>query len=150
VICEAWTVRPPVVSRRTAVIALVAYCCFLAVVLLAPSSSDQSRAAGVLVDLGRQVGRGAHATQARAEFIANVLILMPVSALGSLVWPQTRWRDWTAWGFVLAGCVELAQGIALSARTASFTDVVANTLGATGGALVVALLRKLEVLRERR
>ena len=142
--------RLPAVSRRGAAIALAAYSCFLAVVLLAPSSSDQSRAASVLVDLGRLVGLGNHATQARAEFIANALILMPVSALGSLVWVRSRWRDWTAWGFVLAGCVELAQGIALSARTASFTDVVANTLGAMGGALFVALLRGTGVLEERR
>jgi len=143
-------VRLPVVSRRVAVIALVAYSCFLAIVLLAPSSSDQSRAASVLVDLGHLVGFGNHATQGRAEFIANALILMPVSALGSLVWARSRWRDWTAWGFVLAGCVELAQGIALSARTASFTDVVANTLGAMGGALFVALMRALSLLAGRR
>jgi glycopeptide antibiotics resistance protein len=143
-------VRPPSVFRGVAVFALVAYCCFLAVVLLAPTSSDQSRAAAVLVDLGRQAGFARYANQVRAEFIANALILMPVSALGSLVWTRTNWRDWTAWGFLLAGCVELAQGLALAARTASFTDVVANTLGAMGGALFVAVLRWPGAVYERR
>jgi glycopeptide antibiotics resistance protein len=102
------------------------------------------------VDLGRQFGFARYANQVRAEFIANALILMPVSALGSLVWTRTNWRDWTAWGFLIAGSVELAQGLALAARTASFTDVVANTLGAMGGALFVAILRGPAVLLDRR
>lgn len=127
--------------RFVLVLALVAYCCFLALVLLAPTSGDQSRAAGVLVDLGDQLGLRGYTNQVRAEFIANALILMPASALGSLVWIRTNWRDWTACGFLLAGCVELAQGLVLAGRTASFTDVVANTLGAMGGALFVAVLR---------
>lgn len=130
--------------------ALAAYSVFLAVVLLAPSSSDQSRAAAWLVDLGDWVGVPDRlTTQARAEFIANALLLMPVSALGSLGWPRTRWRDWTAWAFVLAAAVELAQGLFLSARTASFVDVVANTLGGLGGALVVGVVRWSSLSRPR-
>ena len=70
----------------------------------------------------------------------RALILMPVSALGSLVWPRSTWQEWTAYGFVIAGSVELTQGLLLPARTASYVDIVANTLGALLGALAAAAL----------
>ena len=116
---------------------------YTAVVLLAPTSDSQSQGAGLLGDLADAVGvPGRFTTQARVEFVCNALILMPVSALGSLLWPRTTWRDWTAYVFVIAGGVELLQGLLLSARTASFVDVVANTLGGLGGAAVVAAWRR--------
>jgi glycopeptide antibiotics resistance protein len=91
-----------------------------------------------VVDLGTTLGFSPEtANQSRAELLCNALILMPVSALGSLVWPRTTWRDWTAYSFVIAGTVELVQGLLLPERTASFDDVVANTLGGLGGAVVV-------------
>ncbi len=75
--------------------------------------------------------------------MCNALILMPVSALGSLFWPRTTWRDWTAYAFVISGLVELIQGLVLPHRAATFVDVVANTLGGLGGAVVVLALRGL-------
>lgn len=123
---------------------LAAYAVFLVVVLLAPTSTEQSEGASRLVDLGRAVGVPERlATQERAEFLANALILMPLSALGSLVWPRTTWRDWTAYAFLIAGCVEVAQGLLLPGRTASYADVVANALGGLGGAAVVASGRRI-------
>ncbi|MBZ5738494.1 VanZ family protein [Nocardioides sp. GBK3QG-3] len=99
-----------------------------------------------LRDLGRDIGFSpATATQVRAEFLSNVLILVPVSLLGSLVWPRTTWRDWTAFGFLLAGAVELTQGLLLPHRMASYSDVVANTLGClvgSGGVWVTRRLRR--------
>ena len=122
---------------------LVAYSVFLAIVLLAPTSTAQSEGASWLADLAQAIGIAPElATQARAEFVANALILMPVSALGSMVWPATTWRDWTAWSFVLASGVELAQGLLLPDRTATMIDVIANTLGGMLGAAFVAVLRR--------
>ena len=73
------------------------------------------------------------------EFLCNVVLLVPFAVLGSLALPRWSWRDWTAWGFLLAGAVELTQGLLLPGRDASYADVVANTLGALLGAwLVVA------------
>jgi glycopeptide antibiotics resistance protein len=93
-----------------------------------------------LCDLGVWIGFSEQtATPGRAEFIANVLILLPVSALGSLIWPRTTWRDWTAYAFVIAGLVECAQGLLLPHRFASYSDVVANTLGGLLGAVFVAV-----------
>jgi VanZ like family len=130
------------VSRRGLVVVLGLYSAFLAVVLLAPTSGTQSHAASVLGDAATWTGVPDRiVTQGRAELVCNALILMPVSALGSLVWPSTNWRDWTAYAFVIACAVELAQGLVLSQRTASFADVAANTLGGLGGAVVVALGR---------
>jgi glycopeptide antibiotics resistance protein len=132
------------VGRRELVVALVLYSAFLAVVLLAPTSGTQSGSASWLGDAARSVGvPDRFVTQPRVEFLCNALLLMPVSALGSLIWPRTTWRDWTAYAFVIAGLVELVQGLALPERTATFVDVVANTLGGLGGAAVVMVGRQL-------
>ena len=143
--CDSGVVLQPSAPRRRALTyALVAYGAFLALVLLAPTSGTQSESASWLGDVARAVGvPDRFTTQPRIEFVCNALILMPLSALGSLVWPRTNWRDWTAYAFVIAGSVELLQGLLLSARTASFVDVVANTLGGLGGAVFVAVVRRL-------
>jgi hypothetical protein len=130
------------VGRRELVVALALYSAFLAVVLLAPTSGTQSESASWLGEVATSWGvPDRFVTQPRIEFLSNALILMPVSALGSLLWPRTTWQDWTAYAFVIAGFVEVVQGLLLPERTASFADVAANTLGGLGGALVVALIR---------
>lgn len=123
-------------------VALLVYSVLLGIALLAPTSGTQSSMASWVVDLGTWVGFSAEtATQARAEFLCNVAILAPVSALGSLIWRRTTWRDWTAYAFVIACLVEVTQGLLLGERTASTADVVANTLGGLVGAVVVGLAR---------
>lgn len=130
--------------RRALVIALAAYSAALAVVLLAPTSGHQSEAASWLGDAGGWVGVPERfRTQPRVEFVCNALILMPVSALGSLVWPQAGWREWTTYSFILSCAVELFQGLLLPDRTVATVDVVANTLGGLGGALAVTLAGRL-------
>ncbi|GAA1758071.1 hypothetical protein GCM10009795_000550 [Nocardioides hankookensis] len=115
-------------------VALLVYSVLLGIALLAPTSGDQSTMASWIA-----VGS---VSQAQAEFLCNIAILAPVSALGSLIWRRTTWRDWTAYAFVLACAVELTQGIFLGERTASATDVVANTLGGLAGAVLVLAARK--------
>jgi VanZ like protein len=129
-------------SRRTIAVALAAYSAALAFILLVPSGAVPSDGASWTSDLADRLGAPAWALDpARWEFACNALILMPVSALGSLLWPRTNWRDWTAYAFVIAGAVELVQGLLLPERSATFVDVVANTLGGLGGAVAVALWR---------
>lgn len=126
--------------RWVVVIALAAYSTALAVVLLAPTSGRQSEAASWLGEVGTWVGVPERfLTQSRVEFVCNALILMPVSALGSLVWPRAGWRAWTAYAFIISCTVELTQGLLLPDRTVATADVVANTLGGLGGALVVGI-----------
>ena len=126
--------RPP-----ATLVPLVLYLLFLGYVFLSPSSEMPSTAVS-LVDrvLSRLGFDQSFLTPERVEFVCNVLILVPVPVLGSLVFPRWSWRDWTAVGFVLAGCVEVAQGLLLPGRDASHADVVANTLGALLGAWVAA------------
>lgn len=125
-------------------VALVVYSVLLGIALLAPTSGTQSGMASWVSDLGVWVGFSAEtANQGRAEFLCNVAILAPVSALGSLIWSRTTWRDWTAYAFVIACLVELTQELVLPERTASHVDIVANTLGGLAGAVVVLAARRL-------
>ena len=77
-------------------------------------------------------------TFSRVEIVMNALIIAPLSLLGSIVFPRSRWQDWTAWTFLGACAVEFTQGVLLPARQASLSDIVANTAGAALGALLVA------------
>lgn len=72
----------------------------------------------------------------RVELGLNVAAFVPLSLLGSLLWPRATWRDWTAGGFVASFLVESVQALALDGRSATHTDVVANTLGTLAGALL--------------
>ena len=67
-------------------------------------------------------------------------MIAPVTFLGLMAFPRSRWQEWTAYGFVASSCVELAQEFLLPHRQASTTDVVANTLGALVGAVLATLL----------
>ncbi len=130
-------------------VALAAYLAGLAVALLSPTSGVQSALVTHVCDFGVRLGLSPEtATQGRGEFLCNALILMPVSMLGSAVWPRTNWRDWLAFSFVISGSVELAQGLLLPERSATYVDVLANTLGGLAGALVVTAVRAL--VRSRR
>ncbi|MGB0101431.1 MAG: hypothetical protein WBP61_14230, partial [Nocardioides sp.] len=106
-------------AHRWTRILLAAYCAFLAVVLLSPSSGAQSSAVGSFADVAMSLGvPDAWVSAGRAEFICNVLIVVPVAALGSLIWSRLTWQEWTAYAFVGAGLVELTQGLLLPDRSA--------------------------------
>jgi len=135
--------------RRAARVALAVYATFLAFVLLNPSADVPSTSVSWLTELAVRLGLpGQLAVPGRVEFVANVLILIPFSFLGSVLLPRPTWRDWTAYGFVLSGTVELVQAVLLPARSATFADVVANTSGALLGAVAFPLaVRAYERLR---
>ena len=126
---------------RHAKLLLGVYVVFLLFALFSPTSGDQSNAVkwlGTVLD-----GLGVPdrlTTFDRLEVLANVLIIAPVTLLGSGIWPSHTWRDWTAFGFVAASMVELFQGLVLPERQASFSDIVANTAGALFGALLAILV----------
>ncbi|WP_296604778.1 VanZ family protein [Nocardioides sp.] len=136
-------------ARRTILLALTGYSAALAFILLVPWGAIPTSGASRTAELAARLGAPAWALEpARWEFACNALILMPVSMLGSLIWQRTTWKDWTAYAFVIAGTVELVQGLLLPERSATFADVVANTLGGLGGALAVEV--GLTVLGRRR
>ena len=130
--------------RRHARVLLAVYAVLLLVALFSPTSDRQSAAVfwlgRVLADIGFSPTFTAFD---RLEVVLNVAIVAPLVFLASFVRPSYGWRDWTALGFAAALTVEALQGLLLPARQASFSDVVANTLGALVGAVLArAALRR--------
>lgn len=82
------------------------------------------------------------------ERTSNALMFAP---LGAVLTALTR-RWWLAVliALVLSAGVELAQAEFLPERTASLSDVIANTSGAVVGALVVVVVRALKRSRSAR
>lgn len=129
-------------------IALVAYLLALAAVLLAPTSAFPSYVVTSVAD--RAAAWGLSPTlfaPARVEFLLNVLILVPLTTVARVLWPRRGWTEWTAYGFVVACVVEAVQ-VPMAGRSASMSDVVANTLGALVGALLGAALVRLRSHQE--
>ena len=125
--------------RTVAWVVFVAYDAFLLANLLGPQSVPSDNV-GWLLEVARAVGTPEQLlTERRFQFLVNAAVFAPVSALGMLLWPRTTWRDWTAYGFLASCAVELLQRFAVEGRVPQLEDVVANTLGAAAGGLLVAL-----------
>ncbi len=100
---------------RHARILLGVYSVLLALALFSPTSEHQSGAVLRLAGLLVRVGVPVHlVTFDRLEVLMNAAIVAPVTFLASLAWPARSWRDWTAFGFVLAVLVEVVPGTAAS------------------------------------
>ena len=119
--------------------------CYLAVLLFALLTPSASTPTGAVTRMGRVAellgAPDALLVPARVEFVANVAILVPAAVLFAVLVPELNWRDWTTAGFLFAAAIELTQGLFLPQRSAMFSDVVANTLGAMLGGGLVALYR---------
>lgn len=130
--------------RTTLRAALAVWVVLLALVLLAPSSTGPDWVIAHLAEALQRLGLPDVLTHpSRVENMLNVVAFVPLSLLGSLLWPRPSWRDWTAVGFVASFLVELVQAVALDARWATHADVVANTVGMLVGALLALLVRQL-------
>ena len=128
---------------RTARWLLAAYAVLVAVLLLVPSSDPPTwiihRSADVAADVGLPPEL---ASTKRMEQLLNVAIFAPLAFAGALLRPAASWRDWTAMAFLGSLLVEVVQAVALPERTASYSDVVTNTLGALLGALAGSLVQR--------
>lgn len=135
----ATTTKGAWLARRARPLVAV-YALMLLVVLFSPTSTVQS---SLVVDLVRGlqlVLPDRVVTFSRAEVALNAVIIAPLSFLGWLALTRVRWQDWVAYGFLGSTTVELLQGVLLPARQGSFSDIVANTLGALIGALLARIL----------
>lgn len=77
----------------------------------------------------------------KLEFTANIGMFVPLGFLVSMLLPVRVW--WLAL-FICPGvsvAIELTQALALSARFATLSDVVSNSIGALIGALLAIVLR---------
>jgi len=130
--------------RASLTAAFTAYVGFVLLIVLAPSSEVPSTVVLEATDAARRLRvPEVFLLGTRVEFTLNAAMVVPVALLGSLVWPALTWRDWLAVGFIGAATVELLQGLVLPERSATFEDIVANTLGAGVGAIAVAAVRRL-------
>ena len=75
------------------------------------------------------------------EFAANIAMFAPVGFLVAMLLPNHLWWLACVGCFTVSATIELAQAMFLSARFATAEDVVANSLGATVGALLCVALR---------
>ena len=130
-------------GRDRARIGFVVYALALAVVLLNPSADLGGNAVTMVSDAGEWLGLPGWLTEwKRVEIALNVAAITPLTMLGMVAWPATRWQGWTAGFFVISMVAEGAQALLFSARTGALVDVVANTAGACLGALTVAVWRR--------
>jgi glycopeptide antibiotics resistance protein len=129
-------------------LALLLYVVALLVLVLAPSVPGPNRVLNETIALARAAGAPDRLTDGGGiEFLFNVVMVAPLTAVGSVLWPRLSWRHWTAGAFVAFTLVELVQGALLAHRDGSMSDVVANTAGCCLGALAAVAVRR--VMRQR-
>ena len=114
----------------------------LAVVLLAPSAELQTAVVFRTSDVLSVVLPDALVIPPRVEMMLNALMVVPLAFMVALVWMRSRWQDLTAYCFIGAWAVELLQAVVLAGRSATLTDVAANTSGAFAGAVLGVLVRR--------
>ena len=114
---------------------LAVYLVLLGAALLSQSSHVQH---SLVVWVGERLqGMGLEqGSAALREMVMNAILVVPATFLGSAVRRGHTWRDWTAFGFLVALTVEAVQGLMMPGRQPSFADVVANRVGACVGALL--------------
>lgn len=122
---------------------LAAYLAFIGFVLLAPIPWLATGVVGETEDLLVRLGLPSGFTEgARVEFALNAAMFVPLALLAALSFPSRPWASWVAYGFIGSFLVEAVQAVFLPDRSAQFVDVVANTLGATVGALLAVALTR--------
>ena len=84
----------------------------------------------------------------KLEFSANIFMFIPLGFLIALVLPTKTW--WLALLIcpALSIGIELTQAVALSARFATISDVIANSTGALIGILLAVVLRAVIYARD--
>jgi len=75
----------------------------------------------------------------RLEVIANVLVFVPIGILAFILVPRRLWPLALALGPAVSISIEAAQRLALPNRTATVSDVIANSGGALIGVALAIL-----------
>jgi VanZ like family len=128
-------------ARRTAAAIALGYLGVLALAVFWPSADYATGSVDVVWRLLHRVGAPGWVTFGAVEFTANIVLFMPLSALGSVLLERWDWWFWTGLGAVTSAAIELTQLVFLDARSATVLDVVANTLGALAGAVLASCVR---------
>jgi glycopeptide antibiotics resistance protein len=76
----------------------------------------------------------------RVEFAANVAMFLPLGILAVLWFGVRGWWSAIVIGALVSGAIESAQAVFLETRVPDLRDILANTLGAALGMLLMLLL----------
>ncbi|WP_082462042.1 VanZ family protein [Agromyces sp. Leaf222] len=141
--------RPSLTSAARSVFA--AYLVVLALVVFLPAS-QAGQVTGVLDWLaglaGDLLGVSADSAYVVLEFAANIVLFVPFGVLAPIAFPRLRLLTVIALGFATSIVIELVQ-FAIPSRYPTVSDVIANTLGAAVGCLVVAVVVRRRSTRAR-
>lgn len=141
--------------RTRAIVALIGYSVFVAVIGLWPSPVDRPFDPALFRVLNAMKGVGVRPGDAYnvIEFTANVAFFVIPALLVVLIVGRRRWWIAPVVGLLCSIAIELAQHFLLPARFATVDDVIANTLGALIGCgigvLVLGRRRTPEAARAR-
>lgn len=121
--------------RAGAIVALIGYSVFVAVIGLWPSPVDRPFDPAIFRVLVALKGIGVRPNDAYnvIEFTANVAFFVVPAVLLVLIVGRRRWWIAPIVGLLCSIAIELAQHFLLPGRFATVNDVIANTLGALIG-----------------
>jgi VanZ family protein len=138
-------VSAPRSRRRAALLAGVAVLCLAGVLVVGylPSRIDGGVEPAVRRVLAwlQAMGAPEWVNYDFADFVANIGFFVPIGLVAALLLPWRIWWLAMPLGAVLSGALELGQALFLPERYASWTDVLANTIGTFLGALIGAAIR---------
>ena len=140
-----------ILATRVAVVARVLLPLYLAIVCLIvfSPSAGATQVTGWVAWVVTRIDemRTAHEPAYIAlEFLANVAMFIPLGVLVWLAFARPRWWVVALFGFATTVTIELVQKT-MPTRYSTVSDVVANTLGAIVGVLVVRVLADRAVRR---
>lgn len=140
----------PALRRLGIAIGLV-YAALLAMIAFQPMPVGRSAYPFIIRSVSRlrEYGAPEWVSYTSVEFVANILLFVPLGVVVVLLVGPRRWWWGVLVGFAISGGIELGQLLFLSHRVATVNDVVANTGGAFLGAALAALT-VLPALRRRR
>ncbi|WP_426625768.1 VanZ family protein [Leifsonia sp. McL0607] len=128
--------------RAGAIVALIGYSVFVAVIGLWPSPVDRPFDSELFRVLAALKGIGVRPIDAYnvIEFTANVAFFVVPAVLVVLIVGRRRWWIAPVLGLLCSIAIELAQHFLLPHRFATVNDVIANSLGALIGSGIGVLV----------
>ena len=128
--------------RRWAPRLMLVYLVALALIAFwpAPVDRDAHDALLAVIDWLQERGAPGWVRYSLVEFAANVVLFVPVGLFVMILAGPRGWWLAVLTGFAASCTIELGQLIFLPDRFATLSDVLANTIGATLGAVIGLLL----------
>lgn len=137
------TTAPARTGALAARAALVGYLLFVGFTVWLPASVS-SKVTGLVGLIARWVADAGIASYYSSavvlEFLANVALFVPIGLLLPLAWSRLRLWQVVLIGLLMSGLIESVQGF-MPSRFPTLSDVIANSLGALVGGMIVVLVR---------